>query len=336
MGDGGWRETFRVSTARSFSPIEVLSCNRQIAGTGRRAILVEVEDCRCQPRSWSSATPSLPRSRLQSRPTRGPPDADARTVVSAQLPMVSAAATHTDTVLGTYLGQGPPRRGRGRFVIRRPTINRGDPRRPRAYGTRVRAVPFVYITPCRSRLYRSFSSFSPIAPTAKPDKIKIKLTRMALQLAGTGRPLRGVVAKASKSPEVFRPAVPSALHVVLRGIQASTLTAATGVVMAVLATDLVFSSPAYAQDLGATLFNNNCAACHQGGNNSVINDRTLDKAALEAYLEGGYSLDAVTHQINNGKGPMPAWEDTLEEEEIAALAQYVMSQSTVSGWGNNP
>ncbi|KAG2499972.1 hypothetical protein HYH03_002257 [Edaphochlamys debaryana] len=51
--------------------------------------------------------------------------------------------------------------------------------------------------------------------------------------------------------------------------------------------------------LGEQVFNGNCAACHMGGRNSVIPDRTLDKAALEAYLEGGFSVEAITYQVRD-------------------------------------
>lgn len=39
------------------------------------------------------------------------------------------------------------------------------------------------------------------------------------------------------------------------------------------------------------------AACHAGGNNVVQNEKTLRKAALEQYLEGGFNVDAIVHQV---------------------------------------
>lgn len=41
---------------------------------------------------------------------------------------------------------------------------------------------------------------------------------------------------------------------------------------------------------------------------------------------------ALCVQIINGKGQMPAWKDTLEDEEIAAVAEYVYATSTSNGW----
>ena len=39
------------------------------------------------------------------------------------------------------------------------------------------------------------------------------------------------------------------------------------------------------------------AACHQGGRNVVISEKTLDKDALEKYLDGGFSLEAIVYQV---------------------------------------
>jgi hypothetical protein len=45
------------------------------------------------------------------------------------------------------------------------------------------------------------------------------------------------------------------------------------------------------------VFEGNCAACHAGGNNTVISDHTLRKAALEQYLAGGFNLEAIVYQV---------------------------------------
>ncbi len=36
--------------------------------------------------------------------------------------------------------------------------------------------------------------------------------------------------------------------------------------------------------------------------------------------------------MQNGKGAMPAWEDTLDEEEIEAVAKYVYDTAERGGW----
>lgn len=38
------------------------------------------------------------------------------------------------------------------------------------------------------------------------------------------------------------------------------------------------------------------AACHMGGNNNVIPERTLRREAIEQYLDGGLTLEAIVYQ----------------------------------------
>ncbi|KAL4856707.1 DNA primase small subunit [Chlorella vulgaris] len=97
---------------------------------------------------------------------------------------------------------------------------------------------------------------------------------------------------------------------------------------------LLSGPPALAADLvlGEEVFNNNCAACHMGGNNSVQNEKTLRKSALEQYLAGGFNQDAIVYQVENGKNAMPAWADRLDEDEIQAVAAFVFSQASGDLW----
>lgn len=44
------------------------------------------------------------------------------------------------------------------------------------------------------------------------------------------------------------------------------------------------------------------AACHTGGQNSVQVEKTLEKAALEQYLDGGFNVDAIITQVKAGRG----------------------------------
>nr|P83391.1 RecName: Full=Cytochrome c6; AltName: Full=Cytochrome c-553; AltName: Full=Cytochrome c553; AltName: Full=Soluble cytochrome f [Cladophora glomerata]1LS9_A Chain A, Cytochrome C6 [Cladophora glomerata] len=83
---------------------------------------------------------------------------------------------------------------------------------------------------------------------------------------------------------------------------------------------------------GKKVFAGNCAACHLGGNNSVLADKTLKKDAIEKYLEGGLTLEAIKYQVNNGKGAMPAWADRLDEDDIEAVSNYVYDQAVNSKW----
>merc|ERR1712203_118858 len=101
--------------------------------------------------------------------------------------------------------------------------------------------------------------------------------------------------------------------------------AALGLMVAVLG-----SRPALAADLenGESVFLGNCAACHAGGNNSVVAEKTLKKAAIEKYLTGGDKAAAIQTQVTNGKGSMPAFGDKLGPDDIEDVAAYVLDQST--------
>ncbi len=94
---------------------------------------------------------------------------------------------------------------------------------------------------------------------------------------------------------------------------------------------LSLSSQAIAADIaaGEQIFNANCAACHAGGNNAIITEKTLKKDVLEAYSMN--SVDAITTQVTNGKGAMPAFGGRLEAEDIDNVANYVLSQAE-QGW----
>lgn len=76
---------------------------------------------------------------------------------------------------------------------------------------------------------------------------------------------------------------------------------------------------------GAKIFSANCAACHQGGNNVIIANKSLKATALKQY--GMDSTDAIITQVTNGKGAMPAFKGRLKEEDIKAVAAYVLDQS---------
>jgi cytochrome c6 len=76
---------------------------------------------------------------------------------------------------------------------------------------------------------------------------------------------------------------------------------------------------------GKTLFNLNCTACHQKGENLIIPEKNLKKEILQA--NGMYSLNAIKYQILNGKNGMPAFGGRLKEKEIEAVAIYVLEES---------
>jgi cytochrome c6 len=80
---------------------------------------------------------------------------------------------------------------------------------------------------------------------------------------------------------------------------------------------------------GAKIFNANCSACHLGGNNLIIANKSLKKEALEKYKMN--SLDAIKVQITKGKNAMPAFAGRLNANQIEDVATYVFEQSK-KGW----
>ncbi|MEH2270374.1 MAG: c-type cytochrome [Nostoc sp.] len=98
---------------------------------------------------------------------------------------------------------------------------------------------------------------------------------------------------------------------------------------------LTFISPALAAETsnGAKIFEANCASCHIGGGNILISQKTLKKEALSKYLENynSDSIEAIIHQVQNGKNAMPAFKDKLSPEEILEVAAYVL-QNAEQGW----
>ncbi|MEJ6480490.1 c-type cytochrome [Nostoc punctiforme UO1] len=98
---------------------------------------------------------------------------------------------------------------------------------------------------------------------------------------------------------------------------------------------LTFISPALAAETsnGAKTFEANCASCHIGGGNILISQKTLKKEALSKYLENydSDSIEAIIHQVQNGKNAMPAFKEKLSAEEILEVAAYVF-QNAEQGW----
>jgi cytochrome c6 len=88
--------------------------------------------------------------------------------------------------------------------------------------------------------------------------------------------------------------------------------------------------PALADELdGKQIFSANCSACHLGGNNVILANKALRKEDLEKY--GMNSLEAIRTQVKNGKNAMPAFGNRLTDEQIEAVANYVLEQAE-KGW----
>ena len=82
-------------------------------------------------------------------------------------------------------------------------------------------------------------------------------------------------------------------------------------------------------DAGEQVFSANCVACHSGGNNVLVNEKTLQKEALSKF--GMDNIQSIKTQVTNGKNSMPAFGDRLSEEDINNVANYVLNQSA-NGW----
>lgn len=83
---------------------------------------------------------------------------------------------------------------------------------------------------------------------------------------------------------------------------------------------------AISNENGKELFEKNCLVCHLGGNNIIIPEKNLKKDSLEE--NGMNNLNAISYQILNGKNGMPAFQGRLKENEIEAIAKYVLEQSS--------
>jgi cytochrome c6 len=109
-------------------------------------------------------------------------------------------------------------------------------------------------------------------------------------------------------------------------------TATTSAVAMLLS--VAMSTTAFAADIdaGEKIFNANCAACHAHGQNAVLKERTLEKEAIQTYLENGFNEAAVVYQVRNGKGAMPSFQNRLSMEEIDDVAKYVIDMAEKEAW----
>jgi cytochrome c6 len=69
-----------------------------------------------------------------------------------------------------------------------------------------------------------------------------------------------------------------------------------------------------------------------GGYNTLESEKTLNKVAMEEYLNGGFSIKSIVYQVENGKDAMPAWAGILSKDEIQAVAAYVYDQASGNKW----
>lgn len=106
-------------------------------------------------------------------------------------------------------------------------------------------------------------------------------------------------------------------------------------ILAIFIFAIAFVHPSYADASaelvakGAKVFSANCAACHMNGNNVVDANKNLKAETLKKF--GMDSTDAIVTQVTNGKNAMPSFKSRLNEEQIQAVAAYVLTQSA-KGW----
>ena len=88
---------------------------------------------------------------------------------------------------------------------------------------------------------------------------------------------------------------------------------------------IVASANAFDIRNGENVFTANCSACHAGGNNVIMPEKTLRKDALSSNQMD--SMKAITYQVTNGKNAMPAFGGRLSDNEIEDVASFVLDQS---------
>jgi mono/diheme cytochrome c family protein len=88
---------------------------------------------------------------------------------------------------------------------------------------------------------------------------------------------------------------------------------------------VTLAAPALAAPDGAALFAGNCAACHQAAGEGIPG--AFPALAQNKFVTGDPKLVAGT--LLNGRGGMPAFRDSLKDDELAATVSYVRAN-----WGN--
>jgi cytochrome c6 len=85
------------------------------------------------------------------------------------------------------------------------------------------------------------------------------------------------------------------------------------------------AAPALAAPDGKALFAANCAACHQPAGQGIPG--AFPALARNKFVVGDPKLVAAT--VLNGRGGMPAFRDSLKDDQLAATLSFVRSN-----WGN--
>lgn len=88
---------------------------------------------------------------------------------------------------------------------------------------------------------------------------------------------------------------------------------------------LVAATPALAAPDGKALFAANCSACHQAQGEGI--EGAFPALAKNKFVVGDPKVVAST--VLNGRGGMPAFRDSLQDDQLSAILSFVRSS-----WGN--
>jgi len=78
-----------------------------------------------------------------------------------------------------------------------------------------------------------------------------------------------------------------------------------------------------ADQAGGALFHDNCARCH-GAN---LEGTKKGPALAEINTKKRWTDDRITHRILNGGGRMPAFRDSLHEDQIQQLVAFLRAEN---------
>jgi mono/diheme cytochrome c family protein len=80
-------------------------------------------------------------------------------------------------------------------------------------------------------------------------------------------------------------------------------------------------------DRGRKLFEKHCVVCHgpEGRGDTAAAARLNPKPANLVRMAGHHPDGDIAWKIANGRGPMPAWKETLSQKDIWHLTNFVQS-----------
>jgi mono/diheme cytochrome c family protein len=96
-----------------------------------------------------------------------------------------------------------------------------------------------------------------------------------------------------------------------------------GVVLAAVALVGFASSALAADDAGETAFKSNCVICHAADGSGTPTGKALKAPDLRSDAVQKMTDAQIEDQITNGKNNMPPFKNTLNKDQIKALATYV-------------